>query len=83
MLDANATGTALIYSDGDILVEAVDGGGYQVSRVNAGGRSSHVLGFQTSEKAAIGMAERATSAYQRVFLRVPPGSNEFRVVDPL
>jgi hypothetical protein len=83
MPDAAATGTPLIYSAGDILVEAADGGGYQVSRVNAGGRSSHVLGFQSSEKAALGMADRATSAYQRVFFRVAPGSDEYRVVDIL
>ena len=81
MLDAGAS--ALIYSAGDILVEAADGGGYQVSRVNAGGRSSRVLGFQSSEKAAISMADRSTSAYQRVFLRVAPGSDEYRVVDIL
>jgi hypothetical protein len=79
--NADATGTVLIYSAGDILVEAAEGGGYQVSRVNSNGRSSRVLGFQNSEPAAIGMASRATSAYQRVFLRVAPGPDGYRVVD--
>jgi hypothetical protein len=69
-----------IYSAGDILVSPADGA-YQVSRVSADGRSSHVLGFQKTQPAALHMAARATSGYQRVFLRHEPGVSEYRLVE--
>lgn len=69
-----------IYSAGDILVSAVDGG-YQVSRVSGNGRSTHVMGFQKTQPAALHMAARATSGYQRVFLRPESGVTEYRLVE--
>lgn len=69
-----------LYSAGDILVAPADGG-YQVSRVSANGRSSHVMGFQKTQPAALLMAARATSGYQRVYLRSEPGLSEYRLVD--
>jgi len=80
MRDATSPPTAPIYAAGDILVEAVEDGSYRVSRVSANGTSSHVMGFQKTQPAALGMAHRATSGYQRVFLRPEPGA-EFRLVE--
>ncbi len=68
------------YSAGDILVEQAEGGSYQVSRVSADGRSGHVLGVQRNQAAALLMAGRATSGFQRVFLRLESGSPEYRLV---
>ena len=68
-----------VYSPGDVLVEAAEGGSYQVSRVGANG-STYVLGFQNSQPSALGMAGRATSGSQRVYLRVAADSDEYRVV---
>ena len=70
----------VVYSPGDILVEAAEGGSFQVSRVGANG-GAYVLGFQQSEPAALGMAGRATSGHQRVYLRLAPGSDEYRLVE--
>ena len=72
--------SAPIYAAGDILLEEAEGGTYQVSRVSANGRTSHVLGFQRNQPAALLMAARATSGYQRIFLRVAAGSDEYRLV---
>ena len=69
----------MVYAPGDVLVEAAEGGTYQVSRIAANG-SSYVLGFQSSEPSALGMAGRATSGSQRVFLRLAAGSDEYRLV---
>lgn len=80
MVNASPPRGAPVYSPGDILVETAEGGSYQVSRVGANG-SAYVLGFQNSEPAALGMASRATSGYQRVFMRLAPGSDEYRLVD--
>lgn len=68
------------YGAGDILVSAADGG-YQVSRVSANGRSSYVLGFQKTQPAALHMAARATSGYQRVFLRHEASLSDYRLVE--
>ena len=80
MADPRSLPADPIYSAGDILVEEAEGGSYQVSRVSANGRSSHVLGFQRNQAAALLMAGRATSGFQRVFLRLEPGSAEYRLV---
>ncbi len=69
-----------IYSAGDILVEEAEGGNYQVSRVSANGHSSHVLSVQRNQAAALILAGRATSGFQRVFLRLEPGSAEYRLI---
>jgi hypothetical protein len=80
MPDAPSPEPGPIYSAGDILVEEAEGGSYQVSRVSANGRSSHVLSVQRNQAAALVLAGRATSGFQRVFLRVEPGSAEYRLV---
>jgi len=69
------------FSPGDILVAAVPGGNYQVSRVAANGRSELVLGYQRTQPAALIMAARATAGAQRVFLRPDVGSDEYRIVE--
>ena len=79
MHDQDSRRSNAVYSPGDVLVEAAEGGGYQVSRIAANG-NIYVLGFQNSEPSALGMAGRATSGSQRVFLRVASGSDEYRVV---
>ena len=68
------------YSAGDVLVSQAEDGSFQVSRVSANGRSSHVMGCQPSEPAALLMAGRATSGYQRVFLK-HGADTDFRPVD--
>ena len=80
MLHTGSPPSDPIYSAGDILVEEAEGGTYLVSRVSANGRTSHVLGVQRNQSAALVMAERATSGYQRVFLRLEAGSAEYRLV---
>jgi hypothetical protein len=55
------------FSAGDVLVAKSEDGSFQVSRVSANGHSSHVMGCQQTEPAALLMASRATSGYQRVF----------------
>ncbi len=40
----------------------------------------HVMGYQQTEPAALLMAARATSGYQRVLLRTEGASPEYRVV---
>jgi hypothetical protein len=69
-----------IYSSGDVLVALAEDGSYQVSRVSANGRSSHVMGCQRTQPAALSMASRATSGYQKVYLRPDLGS-DYRLVD--
>jgi hypothetical protein len=66
---------------GDIMVAAVTGGSYQISRVNGNGRSEQVLGYQRNEASAISTASRATSGGQRVFLRPDIGSDTYRLVE--
>ena len=68
------------FSAGDILVSRCEDGSFQVSRVSANGRSVHVMGCQQSEPAALLMASRATSGYQRVFLRTEGATPEYRLV---
>lgn len=80
MTDPAAPPADPIYAAGDILLEEAEGGTYQVSRVSANGRTSHVLGFQRNQPAALLMAARATSGYQRVFMRIGSGSDEYRLV---
>jgi hypothetical protein len=70
-----------VYSPGDILVAAAEGGSYQVSRVSANGRSTYVLGFQKTQPAALIMAARATSGDQRVFLSTELGPAQYQLVD--
>ena len=71
-----------LYAAGDILVTPAAGGadaGFEVSRVSANGRSSHVMSVQTTQSAALQSASRAVSGFQRVFVQSDtPG--EFRVV---
>jgi hypothetical protein len=63
--------TPPMYSAGDVLVSpsASADGAYDVARVSANGRSTHTMGVQTSQLAALRMAARATSGLQRVFLQ--------------
>jgi len=69
------------FAAGDILVARSEDGSFQVSRVSANGRSAHVMGCQQTEPAALLMASRATSGYQRVFLRNAEGTTpEYRLV---
>ena len=70
-----------IYSSGDVLVAQSEDGSYQVARVSANGRASHVMGCQRTQPAALSMAARATSGTQRVYLR-PDRGLEYRLVDP-
>ena len=74
--------TDLIYGAGDILVTPAAGGadaGFQVSRVSANGRSTHVMSVQSTQSAALQAAARAISGLQRVFVQSDaPG--KFRVV---
>jgi hypothetical protein len=69
-----------MYAAGDVLVAKSEDGSFQVSRVSANGRSVHVMGYQQTEPAALLMAGRATSGYQRVLLRTEGASPEYRVV---
>ena len=39
------------------------------------------MGFQKTQPAALLMATRATSGYQRVYLQSEPGLSEYRLVD--
>lgn len=73
--------TAPVYSSGDILVAALEDGSFQVSRVSGNGRSSHVMGIQRTQPAALTMAARATSGSQRVFLGPLPGETAHRLVE--
>jgi hypothetical protein len=75
-----AIASAPTYLPGDILVAAADDGTHQVSRVSANGHSAYVLGFQKTQPAALLMAARATSGYQRVFVQLELGSAEYRLV---
>ena len=68
------------FSAGDVLVAKSEDGSFQVSRVSANGHSSHVMGCQQTEPAALLMASRATSGYQRVFLRTDGGTAEYRLI---
>ena len=68
-----------LYAAGDILVTPVADGAYEVLRVSANGRSTHVMGVRTTRPAALMMAGRATSGYQRVFLR-DPSETEYHLV---
>jgi hypothetical protein len=70
----------LIYDAGDVLIAKVADGSFQISRVSANGRSTHVMGCQTTEPAAVRMASRATSGLQRVFLKAEGESGEYRLV---
>ncbi|HKW03082.1 MAG TPA: hypothetical protein VJN96_24865 [Vicinamibacterales bacterium] len=80
MTDPGSPPAAPIYAAGDILLEEAEGGTYQVSRVSANGRTSYVLGFQRNQPAALLMAARATSGFQRVFMRIAAGSDGYRLV---
>ena len=63
------------------MVAAIEGGSYQISRINGNGHTEQVLGFQSSEGSAISRASRATSGGQRVFLRATIGSSSYRLVE--
>ena len=65
------------YTAGDVLVAAIADGFYEISRVSANGRSSHVMSVQNTQSAAIAMARRSTSGNQRVFLRADPHPAEY------
>jgi hypothetical protein len=71
MPDATRHSPAPAYGAGDVLVSpsAGDADAYDVSRVSANGRSTHVMGVQATQFAALQMAARATSGFQRVFLQ--------------
>ena len=71
------------YEAGDILVAPTQegDGSYQVSRVAANGHSTHVMSVQRTQPAALLTAMRATSGYQRVFLRSDAAAEEYRLVD--
>jgi hypothetical protein len=68
------------FAAGDILVARSEDGSFQVSRVSANGRSTHVMGCQQTEPAALLMASRATSGNQRVFLRAEGAASDYRLV---
>ena len=68
------------YDGGDVLVAAIADGFYQVARVSANGRSTHVMGVQKTQPAAIAMARRSTSGNQRVFIRAHPRPTEYVLV---
>ncbi len=70
------------YEAGDILVAPAlgDDGAFQVSRVSANGRSSHVMSVQRTQAAALLLAARATSGSQRVFLLQDGSVADYRVV---
>jgi hypothetical protein len=68
------------FAAGDILVARSEDGSFQVSRVSANGRSTHVMGCQQTEPAALLMASRATSGNQRVFLRTEGATLDYRLV---
>jgi len=80
MSDGSTVPAEVLYAPGDVLVAQVEDGTYQVSRVTANGHSLHVMGFQRTQPAALLMAARATSGYQRVFLRSEGASPEYRPV---
>jgi hypothetical protein len=77
---APSSATEPAYVAGDILVALTAAGDYEVSRVSGNGRSTHVMGVRTSQPAALAMADRATSGYQRVFLRADLSSMTYRLV---
>ena len=80
MPDVNAAAGRPVYDAGDVLVAKMPDGSFQVSRVSANGRSSHVMGCQTTEPAAMRMATGATSGLQRVFLKGDGATAEYRLV---
>jgi hypothetical protein len=80
MAQDTAPASDATFSAGDVLVAKSEDGSFQVSRVSANGRSAHVMGCQQTEPAALLMASRATSGYQRVFLRTDGGKDEYRLV---
>ena len=69
-----------MYDPGDVLIAKVADGSFQVSRVSANGHSLYVMGSQSTEPAALRMAERATSGSQRVFIRGEGGTGEYKLV---
>ena len=80
MADAQTPAGSPMYAAGDILVAKMTDGSFQVSRVSANGHSTHVMGCQSTEPAALRMAERATSGLQRVFLKGEGATGEYRLV---
>ena len=70
------------YEAGDILIAPAlcEDGGFQLSRVSANGRSSHVMSVQRTQAAALLAAARATSGSQRVFLLQGDSVADYRIV---
>ncbi len=80
MIDTPSPADLPVYGAGDLLIAKMPDGTFQVSRVSANGRSSHVMGYQSTEPAAVRMATGATSGPQRVFLRGEGELAEYRLV---
>jgi hypothetical protein len=80
MPDHGAPASDATFAAGDVLVARSEDGSFQISRVSANGHSAHVMGCQQTEPAALLMAARATSGYQRVFLRTEGATPEYRLV---
>jgi hypothetical protein len=78
--DPNTAADRPIYEAGDVLIARMPDGSFQVSRVSANGRSSHVMGCQTNEVAAMRVATGATSGRQRVFLKADGETGDYRLV---
>ena len=76
----NAAAERPVYDAGDVLVAKMPDGSFQISRVSANGRSTHVMGCQTTEPAAMRVATGATSGRQRVFLKGEGETAEYRFV---
>ncbi|HXT71388.1 MAG TPA: hypothetical protein VN700_16640 [Vicinamibacterales bacterium] len=80
MPDANAPADRPVFGVGDVLIAKMPDGSFQISRVSANGRSSHVMGCQSTAPAAMRMATSATSGPQRVFLKGEGESGEYSLV---
>ena len=80
MPESNAPVDRSAFGVGDVLIAKMPDGTFQVSRVSANGRSSHVIGYQSTQPAAMRMATGATSGPQRVLLKGEGESGEFSPV---
>lgn len=80
MSDATPLADGPVFGVGDLLIAKMPDGTFQVSRVSANGRSSHVIGYQSTQPAATRMATGATSGPQRVFLKSEGESGEYSLV---
>ena len=78
--DVNPATHRPVYDAGDVLIVKMPDGSFQVSRVSANGRSSHVMGCKTTEPEAMRMATGATSGLQRVFFNSDGETGEYRLV---